>query len=88
MTSRIFSMAILATCVLATTAAMGSSRHHGRHAHVARAPAHPFVAVPYGSGAPHMIEARPGVWISNWDCITDEGQGRWMPCSASGGGGN
>jgi hypothetical protein len=32
-----------------------------------------------------MYEARPGVWISTYDCITDEGYGRWRPCSAGGG---
>jgi hypothetical protein len=34
---------------------------------------------------PRMIEVRPGWWISTYDCITDEGQGRWRPCSAGGG---
>ena len=33
---------------------------------------------------PRMIEVRPGWWISTYDCITDEGQGRWRPCSAGG----
>jgi hypothetical protein len=32
-----------------------------------------------------MYEARPGLWISSWDCIMDEGQGRWVPCSVGGG---
>jgi hypothetical protein len=36
----------------------------------------------YGpSYGPQMIEVRPGLWISSWDCVTDEGQGRWKPCS-------
>lgn len=34
---------------------------------------------------PRMIEVRPGWWISTYDCVTDEGQGRWRPCSAGGG---
>jgi hypothetical protein len=38
-----------------------------------------------GSNGPYMYEARPGLWISSWYCIIDEGQGRWMPCSAGGG---
>ena len=33
---------------------------------------------------PRMIEIRPGWWISTYDCVTDEGQGRWRPCSAGG----
>ena len=38
----------------------------------------------YSIDAPRMVEVRPGLWISSWDCITDEGQGRWRPCSAGG----
>ena len=30
---------------------------------------------------PHMIEPKPGVWISNYDCITDDGYGRYRSCS-------
>jgi hypothetical protein len=82
MTNKISAIAITAMYVIATTAAMASSRHHGHHTHAARTPAYPMAAAPDGSGEPHMIEARPGVWISSWDCITDEGNGRWMPCSA------
>jgi hypothetical protein len=33
---------------------------------------------------PRMIEVRPGWWISTYDCVSDEGQGRWRPCSALG----
>jgi hypothetical protein len=36
---------------------------------------------PYAAYGPQMIEVRPGLWISSWDCYTDEGQGRWKPCS-------
>jgi hypothetical protein len=32
-----------------------------------------------------MYEARPGVWISTYDCITDDGYGRWRKCSDGGG---
>jgi hypothetical protein len=30
-----------------------------------------------------IIEVRPGVFISSYDCITDEGQGRWRPCDSN-----
>jgi hypothetical protein len=30
---------------------------------------------------PRMIEPKPGVWISNYDCITDDGYGRYRSCS-------
>jgi hypothetical protein len=29
-----------------------------------------------------MIELRPGLFISSYACVTDEGQGRWRPCEA------
>ena len=29
---------------------------------------------------PRMIEIRPGYWISNWGCYTDDGYGRIGPC--------
>ena len=46
----------------------------------------PVSAAPVSSSGPaRMYEARPGVWISTYDCITDEGYGRWRPCSAVGG---
>jgi hypothetical protein len=27
-----------------------------------------------------MIEVRPGLWISSYGCITDDGYGRYLPC--------
>jgi hypothetical protein len=27
-----------------------------------------------------MIEVRPGLWISSYGCVTDEGYGRFSPC--------
>lgn len=46
----------------------------------------PASVAPKSSFEPaRMYEARPGVWISTYDCITDEGYGRWRPCSAGGG---
>jgi len=50
------------------------ARHGVRGALGSVAPASSFAP-------PRMYEARPGVWISTWDCITDEGYGRWRPCS-------
>jgi hypothetical protein len=28
-----------------------------------------------------MIEARPGVFVSSYDCVIDEGYGRYRLCS-------
>lgn len=80
MTNRFLTAAISAMCALIATAAMGSSRHHARHAHSVRAGAHPVAAVPSEFGEPHMIQVKPGLWISSWGCVTDEGNGRWLPC--------
>ncbi len=36
---------------------------------------------------PHMIQVKPGYWISSWGCVTDEGGGRIKPCEVGTGGG-
>jgi len=33
--------------------------------------------------APRMIEVRPGVIISTYDCIIDIGMNRWRPCGGT-----
>lgn len=74
--------AIVVTAALAlaaSSAVAAAKKHHpryARHAHaVAVAPA------PGPSLAPsHMIEARPGVFVSSYGCIQDEGYGRWTYC--------
>jgi hypothetical protein len=30
-----------------------------------------------------MIELRPGLFISSYSCVTDEGQGRFKPCDSN-----
>jgi hypothetical protein len=75
-----FAIAMTAALALTATAASAASKKHHRYA------AHPRASVvvppgPYStSGPPHMVEARPGVWISSYGCITDEGYGRWLYC--------
>jgi len=72
--------AAAAVLVTATTAASAGSKHHPRYARHARAPAMVEPA-PRSSFAPaRIIEARPGVFISSYGCITDEGYGRWTYC--------
>ncbi len=70
--------AALAVGMVGPTAA--KKAHHRSHARVA-----PYAvpgSISYGYAGPHMIEVRPGLWISSWDCVTDEGQGRFKPCSS------
>ena len=50
---------------------------NARHARAAAV----LAPAPYSSFGPaHMIEARPGVFISSYGCIQDEGYGRWTYC--------
>jgi hypothetical protein len=72
-------IAVTAALVLSAGAAAAAKKHHSRYVR------HPYAAyvapVPdSGFAAPHMIEARPGVFISSYGCITDEGYGRWTYC--------
>ncbi len=73
--------AIAITVALALTAsAAAASKKHPRYARHARAAA-VVAPAPYSSFGPaHMIEARPGVFISSYGCIQDEGYGRWTYC--------
>jgi hypothetical protein len=41
-----------------------------------------------GSQQPaHMIQVRPGYWVSSYGCVSDEGYGRYSPCDLTDGGG-
>jgi hypothetical protein len=72
-------IAVSAALAFAASAAAAGSKHHPRYARHARAAAVAPVP-PAGFGAPRMIEARPGVFISSYGCIQDEGYGRWTYC--------
>jgi len=67
---------------MTVAAAAHSPNLNGRHAR----PANEVGAstTPRAFEPPRMIEVRPGWWISTYDCVSDEGQGRWRPCSALG----
>jgi hypothetical protein len=83
---RHWSIVVLSVVALVAidTAYAGSKHRPYAPRHVRHAPA--GVAPPSSSfGPPRMYEARPGVWISTYDCITDDGYGRWRPCSSGGG---
>ena len=72
-------IAMTAALALAASAAAAAPKHH-RYARHARAPAADAPAPSSSFAPPRMIEARPGVWISSYGCITDEGYGRWLYC--------
>jgi hypothetical protein len=72
--------------LVGVTPTFASSKYHRTHVdRVTRSPAGGNVPDGSSFAPPRMIEVRPGVWISSYDCITDDGYGRWRPCSASSG---
>lgn len=71
--------------VLLVAGAAGAADRHPRHVtksdrlHVPAAPAYGSYA---DSRAPaHMVEIKPGVWISSYGCVVDDGYGRPRNCS-------
>jgi hypothetical protein len=71
----IVAVSILSIATIDAAYATSKPRYRHRAAPVAVAPSSSFAPA-------RMIEVRPGVIISSYDCITDEGYGRWLPCSA------
>jgi len=78
----IVALSVVALATIDAAQASAKQRHHRAGHGVRYAPV--GVAPPSSFGPARMYEARPGVWISTYDCITDEGYGRWRPCSAGG----
>ena len=80
---------VLAACALSAVAIAtlpAAAKHQKKHARVPRADSHAVASAPVHD-EPHMVQVRPGLWISSWDCIQDEGYGRWTPCSIGNAGG-
>ena len=75
----IVALSVIALAAIDTGDATAKKRHHS-----ARAAAGSVAPLSSSFAPARMYEARPGVWISTYDCITDEGYGRWRPCSAGG----
>jgi len=67
--------------VASATASSAGHKHHARHVQHPWAGPAPIQA-PMMNEPAHMVEVRPGVIISSYGCITDEGYGRWLPCGA------
>jgi hypothetical protein len=83
--TRYWSIVVAAVLALATfDAAFASSKH--RHAGARHRGSAPVAVGPASSFEPaRMIEVRPGLFISTYDCVTDQGYGRWVPCNTGGG---
>ena len=68
----------LAAIALATTAAWAGPKHkHARKAVLPPAQASSF-------DPPRFIEIRPGLIIGSYQCVTDDGYGRYLPCDYGG----
>jgi len=82
-------LGLAAALALAAPAASAASNQH-RHVRKAHVPAVPGHVSGFGSSVEpaRIIEARPGVFISSYGCITDEGYGRWTYCGQGRGGGD
>jgi hypothetical protein len=77
----IVGLSVLALAIIDASLADAKQRHRGARHVVRHAPV--GVAPPSSFEPARMIQVRPGVWISTYDCITDDGYGRWRPCSSS-----
>ena len=77
---------VLSACLIAeTSAAFAAAEPRVRHAKPlrhARAALPPAVPIARPGEPARMIQVKPGLFISSYDCVTDEGYGRWRPCSA------
>lgn len=82
MMSKLVLIAAAAAC-LVTASTAADARHRKWH-HARPAPAAYQAKQFYSTdqGPARMIEVKPGVYVSSYGCITDEGYGRYMPCGA------
>jgi hypothetical protein len=86
MRRKLCAAAAFMTIVIGVTPLLASPKHHRTHANrPVWAPQGDNLMDESSFAPPRMVEVRPGVWISSYDCITDEGYGRWLPCSAASG---
>jgi hypothetical protein len=78
--ARHWSIIVAAVFAFATVdAAFAGSKHRHGTRYRGRAP---IAVAPAPAFAPaRMIEVRPGLFISSYDCVIDEGYGRFTPCS-------
>ena len=74
--------------VLLVASAAGAADRHPRHHHHGgksdrlHVPAVTAYSPYVDDRAPaHMVEVRPGLWISSYGCVVDEGYGRLRNCS-------
>jgi hypothetical protein len=74
--------AVLAAAIAGTSLASPLAAKARKHKPAP--PAHAWSA-PGAQQPARMIEVRPGLWISSYGCISDEGYGRYLPCDLTDG---
>jgi hypothetical protein len=74
--------ALLAITVAATSFTSPAEAKPKKRKLAPPVPAHAWAA-PSAQQPARMIEVRPGLWISSFGCISDDGYGRYLPCDAT-----
>jgi len=76
------SLAAIVVCTFSISATSDAAEAARKHKRVLKRLPHAAANVgsPFRQSPAHMIEIRPGQWISSWGCYTDEGNGRVGTC--------
>ena len=75
----------LAAAFIIASSATSADAKRAKHHHPAKNPAKSARVQSHAIAGFHreparMIEIKPGLWISSYGCITDDGYGRFLPC--------
>ena len=80
-------LAALAAAICVASSATGADAKRAKHHHPGKtAPLQPNAGTNL-QGQARMIEVKPGMWISSYGCVTDDGYGRFLPCDVTDGSG-
>ena len=79
---RLMTTLLTLSIVASLVPSVEAKTRHRKHA-VAPPPAAGLWYTPSHQEPARMIEVRPGLWVSSYGCITDEGYGRIAPCDVS-----
>jgi hypothetical protein len=84
MTSKLLAIAIAAAaaCLIVATSAADAKYKKRYVRHAPAVYAQPTVPFGFHQEPARMIEIKPGLYISSYGCVTDEGNGRYLPCGA------
>src|SRR5437588_4774380 len=81
----LFAVPMLCLCVV--DVAQAATKHPARTSARAQPAAAASVERAPAGGAARMIEIEPGIFVSTFDCIADDGRGHRRQCNGTGGGG-